>query len=75
MTPESTRFIDQANIVIARAELMLTVKLNEDAARSADLASFPVARAYIFERTGKTSNSHHGVQAGLRTGTRMSVAV
>src|ERR1700734_3640454 len=62
MKPESAKFIEQAHIVIARADLMLTVKLNEDAARAAYLASFHVAQAYIFERTGKTSKSHRGVQ-------------
>ncbi len=62
MKPESAKFIEQAHIVIARADLMLTVKLNEDAARAAYLASFHVAQAYIFERTGKTSKSHNGVQ-------------
>ena len=62
MKPESAKFIDQAHIVMARADLMLTVKLNEDAARAAYFASFHVAQAYVFERTGKTSKSHHGVQ-------------
>lgn len=62
MKPELAKFIDQANIVLARADLMLTVNLNEDAARAAYLASFHVAQAYIFERTGKTSKSHRGVQ-------------
>ena len=62
MKPEAAKFIDQANIVLARADLMLTVSLNEDAARAAYLASFHVAQAYIFERTGKTSKSHRGVQ-------------
>lgn len=57
MKPESDRFIDQANIIIGRADLMLTVGLNEDAARSAYLACFHIAQAYIFERTGKTTGS------------------
>jgi uncharacterized protein (UPF0332 family) len=62
MKPEVAKFIDQATIVLARADLMLTVSLNEDAARAAYLASFHVAQAYIFERTGKTSKTHRGVQ-------------
>ena len=62
MKPEAAKFVDQANIVLARADLMLTVSLNEDAARAAYLASFHVAQGYIFERTGKTSKSHRGVQ-------------
>jgi uncharacterized protein (UPF0332 family) len=62
MKPESAKFIEQANIILARADLMLSVGLNEDAARSAYLASFHVAQACIFERTGKVSKTHHGVQ-------------
>ena len=41
---------------------MLKAGLNEDAARGAYLACFHVAQAYTFERTGKTSKSHSGVQ-------------
>ncbi|QXX75938.1 HEPN domain-containing protein [Methylovirgula sp. HY1] len=62
MKPESAKFIEQANICIARAETMMTVHLHEDAARAAYFASFHVAQAYIFERTEKTSKSHKGVQ-------------
>jgi uncharacterized protein (UPF0332 family) len=57
MKPESAKFVEQANIVLARADIMLNVGLNEDAAREAYLASFHVAQAYIFERTDKTFNT------------------
>ena len=62
MKPESARFVEQANIVLGRADIMLSVGLNEDAAREAYLASFHVAQAYIFERTDRTFKTHHGVQ-------------
>jgi uncharacterized protein (UPF0332 family) len=62
MRPESVKFIEQANIVLVRADIMLNVSLNEDAARLAYLASFHVAQAYIFERTNKVSKTHRGVQ-------------
>ena len=62
MKPESAKFVEQANIVLARADIMLNVGLNEDAAREAYLASFHVAQAYIFERIDKTFKTHHGVQ-------------
>ena len=62
MKPESAKYIEQANVCIARIRIMMTVSLHEDAARAAYLASFHVAQAYIFERTGKTSKFHHGVQ-------------
>ncbi|HVC62258.1 MAG TPA: HEPN domain-containing protein [Acetobacteraceae bacterium] len=41
---------------------MLSVSLNEDAARVAYLAGFHMAQAYSFERTWETSKSYHGVQ-------------
>ena len=62
MKPESAKFVEQANIVLARADVMLDVGLNEDAARAAYLASFHVAQAYIFERSDRISKTHHGVQ-------------
>lgn len=62
MKPESAKFIRQANIVISRADIMLTAGLNEDAARMAYMASFHVAQSYIFERTDKVSKTHNGVQ-------------
>lgn len=62
MTPESAAFLDQARIMLARAERMLSVGLKEDAARACYLACYHVAQAYTFERTGKASRSHHGVQ-------------
>ena len=62
MKPESAAFIDQAEIVLSRADRMLSVGLNEDAARAGYLACFHMAQAYNFERTGRTSKSHHGVQ-------------
>jgi uncharacterized protein (UPF0332 family) len=62
MTPQAVQFVEQANIVLGRADRMLAVGLNEDAARSAYLACFHVAQAYIFERTSRTSKTHKGVQ-------------
>jgi uncharacterized protein (UPF0332 family) len=61
--PESVKFIEQANIMLTRADIMLSAGLNEDAAREAYLASFHTAQAYIFERTDKTFKTHRGVQS------------
>lgn len=62
MKAESAIFVEQATIILARAQIMLRAGLNEDAARAAYMAGFHVAQAYIFERTDKTSKSHKGVQ-------------
>jgi uncharacterized protein (UPF0332 family) len=64
MKAESAAFLDQAGVMLGRAERMLLAGLNEDAARAAYLACFHLAKAYIFfERTGRASKTHHGVQA------------
>ncbi|HTI82141.1 MAG TPA: HEPN domain-containing protein [Acetobacteraceae bacterium] len=63
MKPEAVRFIEQANIMLDRARIMLTVDLNEDAAPAAYLACFHAAQAYIFERSDRTAKTHQGVQS------------
>lgn len=62
MTPAAAAFLVQAHRLIDRAERMLVADLNEDAARTAYLACFHVAQAYIFERTDRVAKTHHGVQ-------------
>jgi uncharacterized protein (UPF0332 family) len=62
MKIESAAFLDQADVILTRADRMLSAGLNEDAARAAYLACFHLAQAYIFERTGRASKTHHGVQ-------------
>jgi uncharacterized protein (UPF0332 family) len=62
MTPEATRFLEKAHKLLAHADTMLGVGLNEDAGRTAYLAGFHVAQAFIFERRAKISKSHNGVQ-------------
>lgn len=62
MRDESAAFLAHAEVLLGRADVMLSVNLNEDAAREAYMASFYAAQAYIFERTGKVSKTHHGVQ-------------
>ena len=53
MKPESARFSELARIVTARANIMLGVGWNEDAAREAYLTCFPVAQ------------THHIVHGGI----------
>jgi len=62
LTPESATFINHAHVMLGRAQVMLTAALHEDAGRAAYLACFHVAQGYIFERTGKVSKTHRGVQ-------------
>jgi len=44
---------------------MLAVALNEAAGRTAYLAGFHAAQAFLFERDGKILKSHRGVQAAF----------
>ena len=60
MTPEAERYLAKARLTLDRARLMLTVNLTEDAGRSAYLAGYQAAEAFIFERTGKVTKTHKG---------------
>ena len=61
MTPEASRFLDKARKLLEHATTMLGVGLNEDAGRTAYLAGFHAAQAFIFETAQKVFKSHKGV--------------
>lgn len=62
MTPEASRFLAKAQVLLEHGTTMLGVSLNEDAGRTAYLAGFHAAQAFIFENTQKVFKSHRGVQ-------------
>ena len=62
MTPQAARFLDKARKLLAKADVMTKVGLADAAGRNAYLAGFHAAQAFIFERTGKSSKTHAGVQ-------------
>ncbi|MGB8278605.1 MAG: HEPN domain-containing protein [Methylovirgula sp.] len=62
MTPEANRFLAKAHRLLQDAATMLGVGLTEAAGRTAYLAGFHAAQAFIFEITGKIFKSHNGVQ-------------
>jgi uncharacterized protein (UPF0332 family) len=62
VTPEANRFLTKAHKLLERATTMLNVRLNEDAGRTAYLAGFHAAQAFVFEITQKVFKSHKGVQ-------------
>lgn len=62
MTPEAERFLAKARKLLDHATTMLRVGLDEDAGRTAYLAGFHAAQAFIFESAQKALKSHHGVQ-------------
>jgi len=61
MTPETTRFLEKANRLLAEADAMLKIGFNEAAGRTADLPAFHGAQAVISEKTGRTVKTHEGV--------------
>jgi uncharacterized protein (UPF0332 family) len=62
VSPQGARFLDKARQLLDQAETMLHVGLYEAAGRTAYLAGYHAAQAFIFERVGKVFKSHAGVQ-------------
>lgn len=61
MTPEAAGYIEKARDLLAQARVMLGVDLNDAVGRTAYLAEFHAAQALIFQRTGRSLKTHHGV--------------
>lgn len=62
MKPETEQSIAYARKLLADAALMIDAGLDDHAARTAYLACFHMARAYTFERGGRSAKTHGGVQ-------------
>jgi uncharacterized protein (UPF0332 family) len=62
LKPETEQFIAYARKLPADARRMIDTGLDDHAARTAYLACFHMARAYTFERTGRSAKTHRGVQ-------------
>jgi uncharacterized protein (UPF0332 family) len=61
VTSETAAYLEKARDPLAQADVMLGIHLNEAAGRTAYLAGFHFAQAFIFACTGKVLKSHHGV--------------
>lgn len=66
MKPESDRFMIKARQLLQRAEKMLVADLAEDAGRSAYLAGYHAAQAFLFESSGKVAKPIAGYTRNLR---------
>jgi uncharacterized protein (UPF0332 family) len=62
VTPESQKFLEKANKHLQNAIAMRDIHLNEDAGRTAYLAGYHAAQAFILETIGRVFKSHKGVQ-------------
>jgi uncharacterized protein (UPF0332 family) len=58
---ETASYIEKAQTLLSEADAIFDIHLNEAAGRTAYLAGFHAAQAFIFERTGRTSKTHSGV--------------
>jgi uncharacterized protein (UPF0332 family) len=65
VTPETGYFLEKADKLLAEAESVLSINLNDAAGRTAYLAGFHAAQAFICERTGKSVKTHKGVHGEL----------
>jgi uncharacterized protein (UPF0332 family) len=61
--PQSNAFLEKAATLLEQAETMLRVGLAEAAGRTAYLAGYHAAQAFIFERNDRVVKTHNGVQA------------
>jgi uncharacterized protein (UPF0332 family) len=61
MRPETAAYLDKARELLDEAGAVLDIHLNEAAGRTAYLAGFHAAQAFIFEQTGRTPKTHSGV--------------
>jgi uncharacterized protein (UPF0332 family) len=58
---ETASYLEKAQTLLGEAEAIFDIHLNEAAGRTAYLAAFHAAQAFIFEHTGKTPKTHSGV--------------
>jgi uncharacterized protein (UPF0332 family) len=70
MTPESGYFLQKARKLLGEADVMLTIGLYDAAGRTAYLAGFHAAQAFISEHTGRSVKTHKGVHSELHRLTR-----
>ena len=71
MTPETNEHLNKAREYLVKARNLLDVmQYNDEAGRAAYLAAFHAAQALISERTGKTANTHEGVNSQFNLLTR-----
>lgn len=61
MKIETQRYLDKARQTLANGRIILSVNLGDEAGRSAYLAAFHAAQAFIFDRSGQITKTHKGV--------------
>jgi uncharacterized protein (UPF0332 family) len=62
VSPEAALHLAKARQSLAKAGAMLAIEMADEAGRTAYLAAFHAAQAFIFERTKRTPKTHRGVR-------------
>jgi uncharacterized protein (UPF0332 family) len=75
VTPEADLHLTKARQSLAKARPMLAIELADEAGRAAYLAAFHAAQAVIFEQTGRTPKTHHGVRAQFGAWARQEAGI
>ena len=60
--PESADYLNRARRLLKQARAIAAIELPDVAGRTAYLAAYHTAQAFIFDRTGKVTKSHGGAQ-------------
>jgi uncharacterized protein (UPF0332 family) len=58
---EAASYLEKAQTLLVEADAIFAIHLNEAAGRTAYLAGFHAAQAFIFEHTGRAPKTHSGV--------------
>jgi uncharacterized protein (UPF0332 family) len=61
LTSEVDRYLEKARQTLSNGRIILSVQLGEDAGRSAYLAAFHAAQAFVLDRSGRVAKTHKGV--------------
>jgi uncharacterized protein (UPF0332 family) len=75
MTPETAQFLAKAQKLLREAEAVLRIGLGDAAGRTAYLAGFDAAQAFISEKTGRTVKTHKGVHTEFQRLTKNDPAL
>lgn len=60
--PESADYLNRARRILQQARAIAAIELPDVAGRTAYLAAYHAAQAFIFDRTGKVTKSHGGAR-------------
>ena len=63
MNQSATAFLGKADEALSKARRIIGIEIYDEAGRHAYYAAYHAAQALIFERTGKVSRTHKGVNA------------